>query len=117
MSEQAIPNEAAREITDDEAARWLRDNDLYAVTHVHVAPECGECNAGSIADALEVRLGQMGWRDRTHWTDHELAADLARAVIRQRPYEAPGQQRLHATMCFDVECPECASERRGENPT
>lgn len=35
-------------LESDEAAaiRWLAANDLYAVTHLHDAPDCAECFAG-----------------------------------------------------------------------
>lgn len=42
----AIEHEAAPQvITDEQAEAWLKANDLYAVTHVHTADECGECSA------------------------------------------------------------------------
>lgn len=41
---QERPADAAL-ITDEQAEEWLRRNDLFAVTHLHVESDCAECRA------------------------------------------------------------------------
>jgi hypothetical protein len=41
------------EITDEEAERWLKDNDLYAVTHLHTSSDCAECQASGAVSSRD----------------------------------------------------------------
>ena len=42
-------------VDKDIAERWLRDNDLYAVTHLHEASDCAEC-IGLVDDQTDAQV-------------------------------------------------------------